>query len=187
MHVSFPNLAALLVLAAAASLSWYFGRPAAEAPQTGDGAESAPPGYYLREATLLGTDETGRTLFRIHAAEAVQDRDDDGLSLTDVRVEYRDAQAVDWSISAERAVTPADRSHIDLEDARLEADEAPGRQRMVIESPQLRLDPAEYLASSDARVSIRVGGAAVAGVGLDARLHEDLITLRSEVHGSFAR
>lgn len=185
MYVSFRNIAALLSLTAAASLSWYFSRPPAEPPRVTDG-DAPPLGYYLRDATLLGTDESGRLLYRIHAAEAVADRRGDGLAMTDVRVEYVDEQAVDWSISAERAVTPGDRSTVELEQVRLAREGAAGREETVV-APHLRLDPDEYFASTDAPVEVRTGRAVVRGVGLDAWLREDRIDVKSEIHGSYKR
>lgn len=197
MHVSFRNSVALFALAGAAAASWYFSRPQPAAPEAESGSGDAPRGYYLRDATLLGTDETGRRFFSIHAGEAVQADAETRLELTDVRVEYRDEQDVDWTISAERAVTPDDRSYLDLEQVRLANDaDADGadaeaadaaRRHMTIETAQLRLDTREYLASTDAAVRIRVGEATIEGVGLRARLREDYVELESQVHGRSPR
>lgn len=191
MHVSFRNTVALLALAAAAAASWYFSRPQDAAPEGRTDTAGPPLGYYLRDATLLGTDESGRLIFRAHAAEAVQARDEAMLELTDVSIEYRDEQAVGWSITAERAVTPDDRSYLDLEQVRLandaEADADTDPEPMIIETASLRLDPAEYVASTEADVRIRVGDATLEGTGLRARLREDFVELKSKVHGRSPR
>lgn len=192
MHVSFRNSVALVALTGAAAASWYFSRPEPAAPRAESRTGDAPLGYYLRDATLFGTDESGRRFFRIHAGEAVQAGEEAHLELTDVRVEYRDDEAVDWTISAERAVTPDDRSYLDLEQVRLandaDADAADANQRhMIIETSQLRLDADDYLASTEAAVQIRVGDATIEGVGLRARLREGYVELKSQVHGRSPR
>ncbi len=123
MSVGLRNLAALLLLAAAASLSWYFSRSPEQPRRAAGNGEPGLLGYYLRDATLLGTDESGRALVRIHTAEAVQEHGQ-GLTLTGVRIEYRDEQAVGWTISAELARAPGDLGHVDLERVRLERGES---------------------------------------------------------------
>lgn len=187
MHVSFRNTVALAAVAAAAGLSWYYSRRPPEPGEPATAAAGPPLSYYLRDATLLGTNESGKYLFRIRAARAVQETDEAGLELTGVEVEYRDAEAVGWSIRAERASTPADHSFIELEHVRLANDAAAEPERMIIETPHLRLDPDEYLASTSAAVRIRVGNATLSGKGLQARLREDYIKLESEVRGHVSR
>lgn len=186
MQISFRNAAVLLSLAVAASLSWYFSRPPAETAQAPAGPEGAPLGYYLRDATLLGTDETGRTFFSLHAAETVQDPNEQGLALTDVRIDYRDEESVGWSIEAEHAVAPGNLSYVDLEQARVESTETSPARRTIISSEYLRLDPEAYYVSTDAPVRIRVGDMSLDGVGLEARLREDFIASKN-VHGEFSR
>lgn len=187
VNVSFRNLAVLAALSAAAALSWYFSRPPAQMPESAFTGEGAPPGYYLRDATLLGTDEAGRLLLRIHAAEAVQERDREGLELTGVHVAYRDEEAVNWVIRAERAVTPDDQSYVDMEGVRLENEPGDTGERMTIEAAHLRLDPEAYFVSTDGAVDIRIGSTTLGGVGLEARLREDVVELKSQVHGVYTK
>ncbi len=104
-----------------------------------------------------------------------------------MRVEYRDEQAVDWSIRAARAVTGDYRSYLDLEDIRLENEGAAAGDRMIIESPHLRLDPERYLAFTDGPVDVRVGNTTLGSIGLEAQLREDVIEFKSDVQATYRK
>lgn len=187
MQINFRNVTVFGVLAAAAVSTWFLSRPREPAAPAAAAGGDTPLGYYLRDAVVHGTDENGRTYYWIYAAEARQDPEDEGMAFSDVRIDFRDDDAVGWEILAERAVAPGRTDYIDLTNVRLENDASADSEHTVIETPQLRFEPAEHYATTDAPVRVRVGGAEIAGVGLEARLRADMIELKSDVRGQFTR
>lgn len=175
-----------LTLLAAAIGSWLLGRTGAGV----DPASGPPPpaqlGYYLRDAVLLGGDEEGRMIYRVHAQMIEQTPERRALALRSVRVEYRDAENVEWQVSAARAEAPNDGAYLDLEgDVRLVARPQSGTQATVIETQRLHLDPRAYLATSDAAVRIADAQVVLSARGLEADLKRDRLELHSEVRGQF--
>ncbi|MBS0396797.1 MAG: hypothetical protein JSR54_19405, partial [Proteobacteria bacterium] len=62
----------LLFLVGLAAGSWWLAQRGRETRPQGAAPVAAQPGYYLTDALLEQTDETGRTTLRAHAARAAQ-------------------------------------------------------------------------------------------------------------------
>ncbi|HEX5419827.1 MAG TPA: LPS export ABC transporter periplasmic protein LptC [Gammaproteobacteria bacterium] len=190
MQTNFRNGAALLLLAAAALATWYFGR---RAPQNGAGVAPSgayPLGYYLRDAELLGTDEDGKVVYRLRAALAQEQPNEGRLLLQNVHFDYQPAEKVPWSISAARGEAPTggdtEDAYVDLEGnvVLTSASDAPGPVTRI-ETEQLRIEPVQHLATAKGPVHISVGGQTLDAVGLKAFLKEGRLELESRVHGLF--
>ncbi len=187
MYRNLRNGAALVLLAAAALATWYFARPAKNPAPAVQESGSYPLGYYLRDATLLGTDEQGRILYRLHAKLAEERPDNGGLLLHDVKFEYQPAEHVPWNVTAARGEAPAAQpSYLDLE-GNVEITRNPGAEGGTarVETNRLRLEPEQRMASTSGPVRISVGGNTLDAVGLKAFLGSDRIELESKVHGRF--
>ncbi len=185
MHLNARNSAIYIVLCGAALVTWLASRPdAAEQRPPGPPAD-APPGYYLEDVALLGTDDAGAVVYRIVAGRVEESGSVRELELSDVRVQYRDSEDVAWLVEAERATAPRDRSWLDLRgNIRVtSAAEDPSGQ-VVIETDRLLLEPERYTATTDAPVSLSFEGNRLEAVGLTADLKDDRLEL-SSVHGRF--
>ena len=182
------NAAGIVLLAAAAAASYWWSRPppAEPAARRGNGAEL--PGYYLRGARIVGTDEQGRVALEILADSLAELPGQDRLSLDGVRIEYTPADAAPWSISASHAVAPKDHSQVDLEgDVTLRSTPADGKAPIEISTSKLRFVRDESEVSTDQSIELRRGRMSVHGVGLRAHLNAGTLALESKVHGNFSR
>lgn len=185
MHLNARNSAVYIVLCGAALVTWLASRPdAAEQGPSGPPAQT-PPGYYLEDVALLGTDGAGVVVYRIVAARVEESGSGRDLELSDVRVQYRDREDVAWLVEAERATAPRDRSWLDLRgNIRVRsADDEPSGQ-VVIEADRLLLEPERYTASTDSPVTLSFEGNRLEATGLSANLKDDTLEL-SSVHGRF--
>ena len=115
MAIDLRNGVAIILLLAAAIVTWYWSRPA-EPPRVVRRAEDqAPLGYYVRGARMQGTDANGRVTYRILADRLEEQPDQSSLELNGVRIEYSPADEVPWLIRAQRASTPKSGARLDLE------------------------------------------------------------------------
>ena len=70
------------------------------------GARQAAPaanvesGYYLREATIEGLDETGARIYTLRAARIVEQPDNERILLEDVSLEYALDDGPPWQLDA---------------------------------------------------------------------------------------
>jgi len=184
MRANIRNVLVLLALCAAAGASWFWNRPGENVPQAVRPSE-VPRGYYLRDATLFGTDDDGRVIYEIRAGRAEEKPDTNDLSLERVEVQYRPATDVHWRLSASTGEAPADGSSLVLAgDVELTSGPVDG-ESTVIRTDRLQLDPQRYVASSEEPISVFVGEGRLDAVGIRAYLKDDRLELESEIHGNF--
>ncbi len=186
MQPNFRNLIVTAILTAAAGLSWYWSRAGTAEYQPGEVRESVPLGYYLTDAEIFGTDESGRLLYRIWAEPAEEHPHEDRLLLENVRIEYRPVENVPWLLTADSGEAPTDQSYIDLSGA-VELANAPRDQgdRTLIKTQKLRFEPETFVASSEANVSLFLGAERLDAIGIEVHLRDDRLELESTVHGEF--
>lgn len=185
MRIHLRNILILLALATAAGASWYFNRPP-EPTATPARSSDIPRGYFLKDATLFGTDESGSVIYEIRAGRAEEMPDSNELSLERVEVRYTPETDVHWQLSATSGQAPADGTSLLLEgEVELESEPVEGRDSTVIRTQRLELDPNRYLASSTDPVIVSVGDGTLDAVGLRAYLKDDRLELESEIHGNF--
>ncbi|HEX5047912.1 MAG TPA: LPS export ABC transporter periplasmic protein LptC [Gammaproteobacteria bacterium] len=181
------NAVGIVLLAGGAAASYWYSRPppAEPASQTSVGGEL--PGYYMKNVRLTATDEQGRVALQIEA-ESLAELPEERFTLEGVRIEYTPADETPWSISARSAITPKDRSHVDLEgDVRFRSAPTDGSDPMQILAPTMHFQPRDSRATSGGAVEIRVGDWRWTGVGLNTLLNAKKLTLESKVHAEFSR
>jgi len=186
MYANIRNTLALGALVAAAVGSWYWSQDAARSAAEGDPGSTASLGYYLHDAQIAVIDSGGSVLYEI-IAESVEERPDENRALLRrVAVQYNPAAEVPWLIRAEAGEIPNEQRYIDLTGG-VELRSMPGssRQATIIESENLRLTPDEYLATTDAAVSVLFGEERLDAVGMNVDLKGDYLELNSNVHGQF--
>lgn len=185
MHFNARNSAVYAVLGAAALLTWLASRPDSAEQRPSGPPTATPPGFYLEDVALLGTDDAGAVVYRIVAGRVEESGSERELALSDVRVQYRDSEEVAWLVEAERATAPSDRSWLDLRGSirvTSAAEEASGQ--VVIEADRLLLEPEQYTATTDSPVTLSFEGNRLEATGLSADLKSDRLEL-SSVHGQF--
>jgi len=188
VHLSLRNLAGIAVLLALAIGSWYWSHEAVVLDESASGGPSGPLGYYLRDARISIMDEEGRVLYEI-TASAVEERPNENRTVLDrVFVRYSPAADVPWEVSADSGEIPGEAQYIELSGAvELVSTAEPGTEPTIIRAPRLRFAPEDYLASTDAEVSVLLGTQRLDAVGMSADLKGDYLELESNVHGQFNR
>jgi len=181
-----PRSTVILALLIATTLgSWYLSRknstPSAE--QATQSYENR--GYYLKAARILGTGPDGSLLFEIDATHAEQ-RSDDRIEFTDVRIVYSPESDVPWTVDADMATLYPNKQRILLE-GRVRAFSKQGfsRSDTEIRTQKLELDPYNYIAETNERVQIRIGARSLTATGMLASLNDNRLELKSNVSGKF--
>lgn len=181
MRVPRPVLLALLMLAAAAS--WWLSRPDVEGPATP--TPFRQPGYYLNDAYLEQTDDSGRLTLKVRAATARQTEQHGPVQLNQLQVDYLPSPDRDWRMtSVGGTLLPGGRQVLLAGDVRLTA---PFEGAAVVHTEHLRLDIDQQLATTADPVRIEMPPHSVAARGLRADLKRDTLRLESSVDGTFTR
>jgi LPS export ABC transporter protein LptC len=178
------NAVLLITLAAA---TWYWSLPAPEPRPNAVAASGARLGYYAAATRLLGTDDSGRLTYIVHADAAQESADGRSFELSGVRVEYRPESEVAWSVTATRASAPRSGSYLDLEGQVVLSSNPLEGDSTVITTSRLRFLPNDFVAETDAAVELSIRDNRVEALGLEAHLKEDRVRLESDVHGYFPR
>ncbi|HEX6993200.1 MAG TPA: LPS export ABC transporter periplasmic protein LptC [Gammaproteobacteria bacterium] len=185
MYRRILNLLALCVLAGTAAATWYWSRPPEDTTAAIGPAAEEPPSYYLKDATLLETNEDGQVLYQIRA-KFVEERPDDGaLVADDVLLEWRESEAVPWLVKAGRAVLSVERRLVELErGVELVREPRDDGDVAVVRTERLVVEPDRHVARADGDVRLDVGASTLTAVGLEAFLQEDRLELEKDVRGA---
>lgn len=177
------TLITIIILAALAGLSFTLvNRPPEEAALPG---EPLPEGYYLTDARLQSTDESGVLRYELRARRIDQRPSEDAIDLTDLRLDYGNSTNL-WRLTAERGRMPSSNTHINLEGSVLtQLLNAPAHGATRLRSERMFVDIAGQTASTDDPVSVEFDGGTLEAVGLDVDLADETMRLRSGVRGVF--
>ena len=186
MYLNLKNILGSTLLVSIALLSWLWNLRAVEDEPRTAAPMSGPLGYYLSEARIMGTGENGQPLYRIQAGSAEEHPDEGRLVLNDVTVEYQPEHNVPWVLKATRGEIPADESYLDLiGSVELTTSSEEGLDPTIVRTTQLRLEPLNFAASTNASISIFIGTQRLDAVGMRVDLKTDNLALESNVHGQF--
>ncbi|MEM7433303.1 MAG: LPS export ABC transporter periplasmic protein LptC [Pseudomonadota bacterium] len=176
----------IVMLAIAALGSWYLARQGNLDHESTTVVETTQRGYYLKSARMLGTGPDGALLYEIQARHAEQ-REDNRISFTDVKVSYSPASAVPWSVDADTALIDPAQPVVQLSGHVIATStEGFSGDDTEIRTQYLELDPENYLAETDDRVQIRIGTRSLTATGMLASLKDQKVQLKSNVNGKFA-
>ena len=180
------ELFSLGALTAIAMLTWLWSRQGIDNEDPVAAQSAAVPGYYLRGASILGTDEQGRALFHVQAASAEELPAENRLLLSDVAVRYQPEAQVPWVLTATEGQALLEETYLDLSgEVELTRNGEPDSGPMTIRTSSLRLEPETYDVRTDAPVSLWFGNRRLDAVGLNANLKAERLALESSIHGEF--
>jgi lipopolysaccharide export system protein LptC len=181
-----PRLSiALVALTLAALASWYVARQEGSEGVQAPAPAPADRGYYLEDARILGTASDGSLLYEIRA-EFAEQLHDERIRFSAVRIEYSPASDVPWSIRADTALLSPDENRVLLEgNVRAVSNRGFSGQETEIRTDSLGFDPDRYIAETDDRIRLRIGGSSLTGTGMLASLKENRVQIRSNVSGRF--
>lgn len=186
MYLNLRNTLGFAALATAAIASWFLGGNGVAPMDTEGNAPDGPLGYYLRNADISVMDVDGNVLYRI-SADAVEERPAENRTvLNRIQVRYSPVADVPWEVSAEIGEIPTDERYIELSGTvELSSTAEPGGETAIIQAPRIRFAPDDYLATTEAPVSVLLGTERLEAVGMRADLKGDFLELESSVHGQF--
>ncbi|MFQ5609788.1 MAG: LPS export ABC transporter periplasmic protein LptC [Woeseiaceae bacterium] len=175
----------LTLLIVGAFGSWYLTRMNAPADSGQLERDFEHRGYYLKSARILGTGPDGSLLYEIEAAHAEQ-REDDRIEFSEVRIQYSPESEVPWTVDADRATIYPDRERVLLEGhVRAVSKQGFSGDETEIRTQVLELDPTNFLAETEERVQIRIGARSLTGTGMLASLNDNRVEIRANVSGRF--
>ena len=128
----------------------------------------------MQRAVLHGTDDTGRTLYRIHAGRLEQGAEGNDFAFDDLVVEYLPDTGISWSISASQGRTDAESGLLGLEgNVLLRYTGNASTNETIFQTDNLLLDTRESLASTNATVRMQSGEVELEASGLELDLSSD--------------
>lgn len=144
-------------------------------------------GYYLLDATISDTNETGRQVYALNASRIDHLPADGSVRLTDLKLRYAgDPNAEEWTIEAASGAMRAERDRLDLQGGvTITSLDSESDRRTTISTERLTLDVRSNEARTNLPVSIEMDGGQLTAVGMNADLTNKTINLLAEVRGSF--
>ena len=141
--------------------------------------------YYLQNAEIVETDDSGKQRLRYLAAEATRNARDDAIQMKMVRIDYairgndsrHDNSATRWVLTADTGVQLREQDPITLEGdvtAR-----STGARNVSLSTESLEVDVEKQTATSVGPVAIDIDGQTVAGRGLSVDLPRERFQLRN--------
>lgn len=175
-----------VVLVALALGSWYLARDRSDDTSTEVFADPVHRGFYLKNARILGTGQSGELLYEIEADRAEQ-RVDQSVDFQNVRLFYSPESDVPWIVQADNATIRSEEPNMVFLSGHVRAvSSGNGSQGDTeIRTDYLELDPNNFIAETDERVQIRLGERSLTATGMLASLDEDRLELKSNVSGKF--
>ena len=174
----------IALLTVGALASWYLARNHSVSDDGERPYDKSYQGYYLKQARILGTGESGAPLYQIEAERAEQQADN-RIEFTDVHIRYSPESSVPWTVSADKAMLKEDDPKITLR-GHVQIISSGSDEDTEIRTQYLELDPEKFIAETDFRVQIRIGQRSLTATGMLASLHDDRIELKSNVRGKIA-
>lgn len=154
-------------------------------------AEAGPPqlgiGYYLKDATLSGTGEDGRVLYRLSASSVVQAPGDGSVRMEQVTVDYDPATDVPWTLRADQGRMRSGGKIMELSGNVVAATRGTAAPVATISTNYLEFDPDTDTATTSSKVVIDYAGSVVTAKGLRAMLRQDRLELLADVSGRYVR
>jgi LPS export ABC transporter protein LptC len=182
------NLIVVALLAGLAAATWILGRSLQEeTPQPRAGNEPSA-GYYLKNATLFGTDTNGRVYYRLIANEVRQSDAGDELLFHGLRVEYDPESEIQWRLTAAEGRAARGQEVLNLSNGvELTSTPAPEEQMTTIQTESLELDTTNSMATTQDPVVLSHGRTTFEATGLTADLSRDQLQLHSNVSATLRR
>ncbi len=142
-------------------------------------------GYYMNQAELVRTGETGLILYRVQTNKATQFTDDETVELDVVRVSYEPPDEMSWDLRADKGHILPDRNIIQLTGNVVANTREDIQEQIKISTEYLELDTESHTANTDMDVDVDYTNNKVFATGLRANLKEEKLQLISDVNGHF--
>ncbi|MEM7611253.1 MAG: LPS export ABC transporter periplasmic protein LptC [Pseudomonadota bacterium] len=176
----------MVLLGLAAALTFIASTNREEVADTDRVSTPIRSGYYMLDATIYGTDQSGEPLFVIEAAQAVQSGRGQPIQLSDIRIEYAQNRQNPWRIAARSGSLDESSNNLRLEgDVTATRSSDNPRDTVQLRTEVLSFDPLAEVVQTDALVSFRMGEGDLMATGMRASLGQNTVELRSNIRGQF--
>lgn len=142
-------------------------------------------GYYMNQAELIGTGDSGKILYRLRTSNASQNFEDGIVNMERVHLMYEPETGVPWDLRADTGKIPPSVNIIQLAGNVVAATQDEEETRMTIRTSFLELDTDTYVANTPREVTIDYAQHRVFARGMRAYFKEDRLQLISDVNGKF--
>jgi lipopolysaccharide export system protein LptC len=144
------------------------------------------PGYAARDAVLIETASDGHPMYTLRATRIRQEPASEITTLDRVQVQFRDQAGNVWNGRADHGRVVDQASQVELTGNVVISGLAPGTQEPIeISSDRFDVDTHTEVVTTDDPVVLDWNGQLVHARGLVARLKEQRVTLKSDVHGRY--
>ena len=144
------------------------------------------PGYSARQAVLIETAPDGRPMYTLHAARIRQEPASEITLLDRVQMQFRDVHGDIWNGRADAGRVIDQGSEVELTGNVVISGLAPGSpQPIEISSERFDVDTRTEIVTTAEPVVLDWNGQLLRARGLVARLKEQQLTLKSDVHGRY--
>ena len=177
--------AAVIALLAIAWLALNGGSNGPARPATAT-VSAQSPAYSARDAVLIATGEDGLPMYTLRAADIREQPASRVALLTEVEMQFRDADGQLWQVRADSARAIDQAAQVDLSGNVTLSGLLPGTAAPVrISTERLSVDTRSEIVATRDPVSLELEGGRLEARGLIARLREQRIQLESQVHGRY--
>ncbi len=183
MILRYASLAVLLLLVVGSG--WLLNsKPQDERPTD---RRDVSEGYYLLDATISDTNETGQQIYSLNASRIDHIPADGSVQLTELKVIYAgETDTGAWTIEANRGAMRAERDRLNLlGNVTISSTDSESDQSTTISTEQLTLDITNNEARTDRLVRINISGGELNAMGMKADLNAKKIDLLADIRGSF--
>jgi LPS export ABC transporter protein LptC len=140
---------------------------------------AAQPAYYLKDAIISQTDQSGAPAIKLVANRIEQQPGNDSIVLHTVHVDYLKVPDKQWFLSADRGFVPADSRTIQFQ-GNVELRPTDGPSSTLLKTDEISLDSERNVAyTTSSPVSIRFGGYAMKVKRLEADLNSEKVKMES--------
>lgn len=144
-----------------------------------DDATPPPPGYYLKDAIITQTQPDGSPNLRLVAVRIEQQRKDDNILLSDVRLDYLKMPDRHWVLTAEHGIVPPDSKIVQFS-GNVDLHPAQSEQQTWLHTEALAIDTETNRAyTTQSPVAIRFGTYTMTVKRLEADLATEKVRLVS--------
>ncbi len=142
-------------------------------------------GYYMQQAELTRTGETGQVLYKVQTDRATQITDDGIIELDGVQVSYDPLAEVPWDMRADKGYLLSEQNIIQLSGDVIAETRGEPQAPVRISTDYLEMNTETYIADTDRDVAIDYTNNKIFATGLRVFLKEERLQLISDVNGLF--
>lgn len=178
----------ILVLALAATGTWWLLRHATPPVLQKPAPATHVPDYYFTDATVTTLDQQGKPETVMTAPRILHHPDDDSVEVFAPRIEYFMAGGPPWHVQADHAVMLSGGKLVTL-DGHVEMQRAAnsGGPPLIIRTDKMAVNLDTNIATSADPVEITQGNSRMTGVGMQAFLKDNRVQLEADIRGYYVR